>query len=119
MDSPGSKHADNEPMVTVLTAGSTKQATPHYGGTTRAAIESMNQDAGVAVQQVWAPGRQHTPRAGCPAPCALCSVPRGCGEVSEDKGTPIHGDSKKILQGLTLALTKCLPLSFRVMVRSF
>lgn len=38
MGSPGSKHADNEPMVTVLTAGSTKQATPHHGSTIRAAI---------------------------------------------------------------------------------
>lgn len=38
MGSPGSKHADNEPTVTVLTAGSTKQTTPHHGSTTRAAI---------------------------------------------------------------------------------
>lgn len=64
-------------------------------------------------------GRQQTPRAGCPVPRALCSVPRGRGEVSEDKGTLIHGDSEKILQGLTLELTKCLPWSFRIMVRSF
>lgn len=53
-------------------------------------------------------------------PCAVSQ--EASGEVSEDQGTLIHGDhgdSEKILQGLTLELTKCLPLSFRIMVRSF
>lgn len=59
-------------------------------------------------------GRQQTPRVGCPVPWAVSQ-----GELSEDKGTLIRGDSEKILQGLTLELTECLPWSFRIMVRSF
>lgn len=55
------------------------------------------------------------------ADAALCLVrcPGGCGEVSEEKRMLIHGDSEKNSQGLTLELTKCLPWSFRIMVRSF
>lgn len=34
-------------------------------------LESPNQDAGIAVQQAWAPGRQQTTRAGHSVPCAV------------------------------------------------
>lgn len=69
MASPGSEHADHEPTATVLTAGSTKQATPHYGCTICAAIRMSEPRCWRCCSTSVAPGRQQTP------PCALCGVP--------------------------------------------
>lgn len=103
-----------EPMATVLTAGSTKRATPHYSCRICAAIRKYEPRCWCCCSTSMGFGEGSRLREQ-----ALCSVPRGCGEVSEEKWMLIHGDSEKNLQGLTLEFMECLPWSFRIMARSF